>query len=249
MGCLGARRTAKAGDMSDSPQYTFSPEDFSGTVRLFPLPNLVLFPHVVQPLHIFEPRYCELLSECLDDDRLIGMATLVPGWENDYDGRPPISPNACLGRVVVHQTLDDGSHNILLAGVSRIEIVRELASPKSYRSAQAVLREDRHPEADSPRAGELLRILRQAIGHLLPFVPDARQQLDELLERDVPLGTLTDLIAHLLDVDLSEKLILLGEDNVVCRAEILAKRLAALSSDTRPSGRGDLPFPPSPSRN
>jgi hypothetical protein len=87
------------------------------------------------------------------------------------------------------------------------------------------------------------------IGQLLPFVPDARQQLDELLEREIPLGTLTDLIAYLVDVDLAEKLILLGEDNVVCRAEILAKRLAALSSDTRPSGRGDLPFPPLPSRN
>ena len=235
--------------MTDSPQFHFSPEDFSGTVRLFPLPNLVLFPHVMQPLHIFEPRYCDLLSESLENDRLIGMATLVPGWEDDYDGTPPISPNACLGRVVAHHTLEDGSHNVLLAGVSRIEIVRELASPKSFRCAQALLREDRGPGAGVPRVRELMEKLRQVMGSLLPFVPDARQQLEELLDREVPLGTLTDLIAYLLDVDLAEKLILLGEDNVVCRAEILAKRLGTLSSDTRPHGRGDLPFPPSPSRN
>ncbi len=235
--------------MTEIPQFTFSPEDFSGTARLFPLPNLVLFPHVVQPLHVFEPRYCDLLSESLADDRLIGMATLAPGWESDYEGSPPISPNGCLGRVVVHHALEDGSHNVLLAGVSRIEIVRELDSPNSFRSARAVLREDQCPEDGAGRAGELLEKLRRVMGHLLPFVSDARQQLDELLEREIPLGTLTDLIAYLLDVDLAEKLILLGEDNVICRAEILAKRLASLSSDTRASGRGDQPFPPLPSRN
>ncbi len=146
---LGAAWT---NDMTDTPQFTFSPEDFSGTVRLFPLPNLGLFPHVVQPLHVFEPRYCDLLSESLGDDRLIGMATLAPGWESDYEGSPPISPNACLGRVIVHHALEEGSHNILLAGVSRMEIVRELASPAPFRSARAILRQDRCPEDDVRRA-------------------------------------------------------------------------------------------------
>ena len=235
--------------MTDSQQFLFSPEDFSGTVRLFPLPNLVLFPHVVQPLHIFEPRYCDLLLESLEDDRLIGMATLVPGWENDYEGCPPISSHACLGRVMAHQPLEDGSHNILLAGVSRIEIVQELTLPKSFRNARVILREDRCPSPDVAHVLELREKLHRAMGELLTFVSDARQQLEELLDREVPLGTLTDLIAYLMDVDLGEKLILLGEDDVVCRAEILAKRLAALTSDTRSSGRGDQPFPPLPSRN
>ena len=83
--------------------------------------------------------------------------------------------------------------------------------------------------------------------------PEAALELSltekELLQREVSLGTLTDLIAYLIAVDPTEKLILLGEENVVCRAEILAERLPALSSDTRPRGRGDLPFPPLPSRN
>ena len=69
-----------------------------GVARLFPLPNLVLFPHVLQPLHIFEPRYCDLLEAALADDRLIAMAVLAPGWEKDYEGRPPVHPIACLGR-------------------------------------------------------------------------------------------------------------------------------------------------------
>ena len=57
------------------------PDDFSGPVRLFPLPNLVLFPYVLQPLHIFQPRYRELMADALHDDRLIALATLKPGWE------------------------------------------------------------------------------------------------------------------------------------------------------------------------
>ena len=71
---------------------------FAGTARLFPLPNLVLFPHVMQPLHIFEPRYREMTADALATDRLIALALLQPGWEADYDGKPAVYPVACLGR-------------------------------------------------------------------------------------------------------------------------------------------------------
>src|SRR5947208_17093988 len=103
--------------MSDDP----SPlADFSGTARLFPLPNLVLFPQVVQPLHVFEQRYRQMTADALAGDRLIAMALLRPGWEADYDGRPAIHPVACLGRVVADQRLDDGRYNLLLRGLARV---------------------------------------------------------------------------------------------------------------------------------
>ena len=86
--------------MAAFEESSFSLQDFCGTVRLFPLPNLVLFPHVLQPLHIFEPRYRELLEDALAHDGLIAMAMLEPGWEQDYDGRPPaLHPMACLAKV------------------------------------------------------------------------------------------------------------------------------------------------------
>ena len=96
----------------------FSPEQFSGQARLFPLPNLVLFPHVIQPLHIFEPRYVELLHDAIQSDKLIAIALLAPGWENDYDGRPAIEPVACLGRVMTWQTQPDNRFNLLLLGAA-----------------------------------------------------------------------------------------------------------------------------------
>src|SRR5436309_11398401 len=98
-------------------------DQFDGTARLFPLPNLVLFPHVMQPLHIFEPRYREMTAEALQGNRLIAMVLLRPGWEADYAGNPPIHEFACLGKIVADQKVADGRYNILLRGLSRIRIV------------------------------------------------------------------------------------------------------------------------------
>src|SRR5215216_1637862 len=98
---------------------------FGGVARLFPLPNLVLFPHVMQPLHIFEPRYRQMTADALDGDRLIAMVLPRPGWELDYAGKPAVHPVACLGKVVAEQRLDDGRFNILLRGLSRLRIIEE----------------------------------------------------------------------------------------------------------------------------
>src|SRR5271166_1167351 len=103
----------------------YSPADFGGTARLFPLPNLVLFPHVVQPLHIFEPRYRQLMSDALADDRLIAMALLQPGWESDYEERPAIYPGVCIGQIYKEEKLSDGRFNLLLHGAARAQVLNE----------------------------------------------------------------------------------------------------------------------------
>src|SRR6516162_1515926 len=110
--------------------------NFGGTARLFPLPNVVLFPQVVQPLHIFEPRYRQMTADALADDRLIAPVLLRPGWEADYEGQPAIYSVLCLGRVVAEQRLPDGRFNLLLRGLSRCRIVQELPGEKLYRSAR-----------------------------------------------------------------------------------------------------------------
>src|SRR5438067_9110869 len=98
--------------------------DFAGSARLFPLPNLVLFSHVMQPLHVFEPRYRQMTADALAADRLIALALLKPGWEPDYEGRPDLFEVACLGRVVAEQRLEDGRYNILLRGLARIRLLK-----------------------------------------------------------------------------------------------------------------------------
>src|SRR5437763_12628020 len=91
--------------------------DFDGTARLFPLPNLVLFPYVIQPLHIFEPRYRQMTADSLAGDRLLTMALLRPGWEESYEGRPAVHPVGCLGKIVADQHLENGRYNLLLRGL------------------------------------------------------------------------------------------------------------------------------------
>src|ERR1019366_9533561 len=106
--------------------------EFNGKARLFPLPNLVFFPHVMQPLHIFEPRYREMTADALAGDRFIALVLPAPGWEDDYDGAPALHSIGCLGRIVAEQKLEDGRYNILLRGFARIRILKELGSKKLY---------------------------------------------------------------------------------------------------------------------
>ncbi len=131
------------------------PANFSGRVRLFPLPNLVLFPAAVQPLHIFEPRYRELMADALEDDRLLAMAVLQPGWEPHYHDRPPISPMVCVGRILQEEHLPDGRYNLLLHGLSRARVLGELETDKSYRIAQVAALVDVPPA--SPAVEQELR--------------------------------------------------------------------------------------------
>src|SRR3954468_6275909 len=98
-------RTDKARPMN-ADQWALT--NFKSRARLFPLPNLVLFPHVIQPLHVFEPRYRQLMQDALDSDRLMALALLKPGWEEDYHQRPPVHPVVCIGRIFKEERLEDG---------------------------------------------------------------------------------------------------------------------------------------------
>ena len=85
----------------------------------------MLFPNVFLPLHIFEPRYREMVADALASDRMIGMVLLRPGWERDYEGRPPVYPIGCSGVITHVERLADGRYNIVLRGVERFRIVEE----------------------------------------------------------------------------------------------------------------------------
>ena len=106
----------------------------SDLLPLFPLPNVVLFPNVFLPLHIFEPRYREMVSDALQADRLIGMVLLRPGWESSYEGCPPVYAIGCSGVITHVERLDDGRFNIVLRGMERFRIVEEERS-RLYRRA------------------------------------------------------------------------------------------------------------------
>jgi Lon protease-like protein len=231
----------------DATELEFDADTFSGVARLFPLPNLVLYPHVMQPLHIFEERYREMLEDALAGDKLIAMAVLEPGWETDYESRPPISKYACLGKVVAHRRLEDGRYNVLLMGVGRVRIVHELDPLRSFRQASVELVEDCD---DFPTSAHRKRVedkLLIAFRQHLPCACQLPEQLEDMLSSHVSLGLLTDLAAYSLPLETAVKQELLAECCVSKRAEILLAQVENLAAAS--AAKAERAFPPSFSEN
>src|SRR5437660_2837453 len=149
----------------------------SDLLPLFPLPNVVLFPNVFLPLHIFEPRYREMVADAVASDRMIGVVLLRPGWDRDYEGRPPIYPIGCSGVMTHVERLGDGRYNIVLRGLERFRILEE-NQERSYRRASVEPVVERPPAGDD-HAG--LRRCRAKLESLL--APISATDL-----RDAPVG-------------------------------------------------------------
>src|SRR6187402_2416082 len=131
-GLLSAHTTALA---QSAPQdKTPRIETIPQVIPIFPLEVTMLFPGVSRPLHIFEPRYREMIADALKGDRIIGMATLKPGYEATYAGRPPVYDIGCAGVITDVEELPGGRFNIVLRGVIKFRISGEDDS-RSYRLA------------------------------------------------------------------------------------------------------------------
>ncbi len=206
--------------MADS---TASPkvENFA---RLFPLPNLVLYPQIVQGLHIFEPRYRELMADTLAGDMHFALVLLQPDWENDYDECPPIQEIACLGKVVAHDQMNDGRYNLQLRGITRIRILEELDDDKPYRTARYEPLHDIVP-AQMSTLSALRKEVATAILARFPEGGTTHKQIEELIHSDTPLGPLCDIFAYSLPLPLELKQQLLAECDVAARATQLAAAL------------------------
>jgi uncharacterized protein len=174
---------------------------------LFPLPNVVLFPRLPLPLHVFEPRYRKLVADVLQSHRTIGMVLLRPGHEADYHGCPPVFPIGCAGRVERCEPLSDGRFNILLHGLSRFRILAEHEG-RPYRLATVGPVEDA-PGGDSELA-EVRRRLTRALGR-------AEDGPSVLVQPDVPHEVFVNALCQTLDLAPLERQSLLECDSLLDR--------------------------------
>lgn len=185
-------------------------------IPVFPLPNVVFFPKTYLPLHIFEPRYREMVADAVAGGQCVGMALLKEGWEDDYYGNPPIFEVGCVGRLVSVQPLTDGRFNILLQGLSRFEICEQLYE-KSYRQARIRL---------TPNEGavNLEPATRAALARLLDAYlssSDDGPQWEGLLRQAVDDEALVNSLASRLDLTPLEKQFLMEADSLHQRARRL----------------------------
>jgi Lon protease-like protein len=191
---------------------------------LFPLPNVVLFPGVSLPLHIFEPRYREMVADALAADRLIGMVLLRPGWNTDYDGRPPIHAIGCSGVIVHAERLQDGRYNIILLGLDRFRIVDENHERAYRRATIAALPEPALDDAGRQAVHELRRKLEARLGFLRDASGQGRTtQADQLAA--LPDAEFVHSISQHLDLEPIEKQALLERETLGQRAEGLVELL------------------------
>jgi Lon protease-like protein len=219
-------------------------KEFQNVTRLFPLPGVVLFPHALLPLHIFEPRYRQMTEDALATDRFITIVQIRPAAEWTSPTEPAFEDYGCLGRIFKHERLPDGRFNFLLLGRKRVKLTREVPSGKLYRMSEVRLIEDilsDQPE-DSPRS-ELISLFRKFSGSNLD--PD----LDTLFGSDLPLGVLTDIVAQALGLPASIKQAFLGEPRVGKRAADLLELLRQIGELPPSDDDEPTPFPPPFSRN
>ncbi len=218
--------------------------DFDGRVRLFPLAGVVLFPHAVLPLHIFEPRYREMTRDALASDRLVTI--VQPRTDLLSLGEvPELEKIACLGRILTHEKLPDGRFNFLLLGTKRVRILREMDVDTLYRQAEVEILEDIEPDlSDQGKQADLVRLYREVARRADGLDPD----LDRLLDGNPPLAVVTDLLAQALGLPPAVKQSFLADRRVDRRADGLSAilRKVALHLDAAESPR---PFPPPFSAN
>lgn len=188
-----------------------------GTVPVFPLPNVVFFPRASLPLHVFEPRYRQMVEDALRADRMIAMALLKPGWEGDYYGNPEVFPIACAGLIEDEVRLPDGRLNIRLRGLARVEIAR-FVQDNPYRVAAVRVARERNEE-DGPGVAEDKKRLLILCAGLLHEMSD-RPGRPVALDSDVPFAAVVNSLCQSLAMDPQTKQGLLDLDDVRerCRA-------------------------------
>ena len=117
------------------------------TIPIFPLEDVMLFPEMSVPLHIFEPRYKAMVADALKGNRIIGMVLLRPGYEKDYDRSPSVFQVGVAGVIKEVEELPGGEYNIVLGALTKYRITREEAS-RPYRIAHVTAIADQTTETD-----------------------------------------------------------------------------------------------------
>ena len=185
-------------------------DEFVGTTPIFPLPLGALLPGELLPLHIFEPRYRRMLEDMRKGDRMLGIATLMPGHD-DENGNPPIADVVGIGRLIKDRTNPDGTSDIVLKGVLRGEVTGEVQG-QPYRQALVRL----HPEAEE-HAALAFRRRRALLGGLADAVPHGELQYD--ITAEFQPGGLVDRIAASLELTAGDRVTMLQALSVDVRIE------------------------------
>lgn len=200
---------------------------------IFPLPNAVLLPGGLMPLHVFEPRYRELTRDCLAGARVMGVARLKPGYLDDYLGAPPVFPFVGVGRIIASEELPDGRFLLVLRGIARACIDAELPALRTYREVRASLVADTHRRPDAERTSHLRLV--NLCDMLSQVLDRGGEELRSLCAEAPDPGACADAVAAALIMDHYERQRLLEMLDPVDRLERTADHVGRLLCQLAPA--------------
>jgi len=202
---------------------------------IFPLPQTVLFPGALLPLHVFEPRYRAMVKDCLATHKAMAVALISPTTERDAHRHPRIESVAGVGVIVDHVELPDGRYNILLSGRARVRL-EELPFVPPYRRARAVIL---HSMPTEPLQRDVAALLASAA----VFAADIRArdpEFDFRIPPHTPAGIAADLAAHHLVLDARERQTMLETLDVSVRVQRTTEALALQHAALQGTNRGPM---------
>jgi uncharacterized protein len=203
------------------------PDDLT-RIALFPLSNVVLFPRVKTPLHIFEPRYRALMRDVLDSDRRIGMAVVRPEHQADMAGDPPLFPVGCCGEITEFHRRPDGRYDLVLLGTSRFRILEEEARTQGrlYRVARVQPLDEAFPESERDRVSRLRASVVENVAWLARRTESEGARFEPSLFAAIDDATFVNVLANAIAFPTEEKQALLEADSVPERYARLASALS-----------------------
>jgi len=195
-------------------------DNFSGIVPVFPLSTVVFFPNTLLPLHIFEERYRDMLSDSQNSENLIAMALLKPGWDDNYYGSPEVFDVAGMGRIVSSEIFSDGRSNIVLYGLKRIRIL-EFTQDKPYRKARIELLDNKSCNEEVNYKEKLKNI----VSDWNDILGEKYKEHQLNINLELPLANLTDVMASVIFTNIFDKQSFLEETDVELRASKLIESI------------------------
>ncbi len=204
-------------------------------IPIFPLPNVVFFPDTYLPLHIFEPRYRDMVAETGQASACIGMVLLREGWESDYHGNPPVFSLGCVGRIQTITPLKDGRSNLILQGLARFAIEEECCDAR-YRKAKISVR-SRQPFHTIADDAVRTTVTELAVRYL--HARQARELSTLVTNASISDAVLVNSLSSCLDFTSLEKQFLLESESLYQQTRRLTDLLRFKLSDAMPVSEGE----------
>ena len=208
------------GDVVDFPDIVEIP--------IFPLPTVVLFPLTLLPLHIFEPRYKQMVGDALKGSRQLGMVLLKPGWESGYHRNPEVFDTGGMGVITEYKSLEEGQFNILLSGRQRFRIL-DFIQKEPYRIARVQLLKEVIPQGRE--ANEIATKLALNFDELSVESVSQAMNLNFMEKLDFP--TLVNSICSSVSLSVYDKQQLLEMNSLKTRAKTILSVLKEQVSQGR----------------